>query len=378
MTKNYLLAVASLMGTIIGVGLFAIPYVIVKSGLVPLIFYFVALAALQYYLHLLFAEIILSSKGDHRLPGYMEKHNGKYGKYLTLIIAIFSEYGATLAYIIVGGLFLHQLLNPIFGGSLAFYASILFALEAFIVLCGIKIMAEAEFIMTAFLILIILLISYKGLGLAHLSNYSLISWPNVFLPYGPIFFAVSGMVVIPDICKLLAREKEKIKSAIAWGTFSAAGLMMLFVAVIVGVTGGQTTPDTLAGLSGFFSPALLRAALLFGLFAIITSMIATMESTREIFWWDFKINKHLAWALAGLAPFFLYLFGWRDITKVVSLTGAVSGGILGIAVIYLALRIKQKCERQSCIKNKINDLIGFGLSLLFLLGLMYEIWNVFK
>ncbi|MBI2459365.1 MAG: hypothetical protein HYV53_02305 [Parcubacteria group bacterium] len=378
MSKNYLLAIATLMGAIIGVGLFAIPYVTVKSGVLPLIFYMVVLAILQYYLHLLYAEIILSTRGSHRLPGYFEKYNGRAGKLITLIITVLSDYGAMLAYIIVGGLFLEQLLAPILGGGLIIYASVLFFLEAFIVLFGIRLIAGTEFIMTALLVLIIGLIGWRGLAVIQLDNYTLINWQNIFLPYGPIFFAVSGLAAIPEVCKLLEREKEKIKSAIAWATHLAAFLMLIFVLVIVGLTGANTTPDTLVGLSLVFGDGVIKIALVFGLLAIITSMICVAQASREVFWWDFKLNKNLAWALACFVPFIIYLAGLRDITKVVSLTGALAGGILGVALIYLVFKVKKKGQLKPVVKNKINKIIGLGLSLLFVLGLIYEMWSVFK
>ena len=378
MSKNYLLAVATLMGMIIGVGLFAIPYITSISGILPLIFYMVILAVVQNYLHLLYAEIILSTKGSHRLPGYVEKYKGRFSKLLTLIITIFSDYGSILAYIIVGGLFLHQLLSPVFGGSLVVYASILFLLEMLIVFFGIRLIAGTEFIMTALLILIIGLISWKGLAFIKLDNYTLVNWQHMFLPYGPIFFAVSGMAAIPEVCKLLAKEKEKIKSAIALGTYLSAALMLIFILIIVGIGGANTTPDTLSGLGQIFGDGIIKIALVFGLLAVITSMICTTQASREVFWWDLKFNKNLSLALACLIPFFTYLVGVRNITQVVSLTGAVSGGILGIVVIYLVFKIKQKCECDSVIKNKINKITGLSLSLLFLLGLIYEVWATLK
>lgn len=378
MSKNYLLAIATLMGTIIGVGLFAMPYVAARSGILPLIFYLVILARVQNYLHLLYAEVVLSSKGSHRLPGYVEKYNGRLSKLITLVITILCDYGAMLAYIIFGGLFLHQLLAPVFGGSLIIYVSVLFFFEALIVLFGIRLIAGTEFILTALLILIIVLIYWKGWAIISLSNYSLISWQNIFLPYGPIFFAISGMAAIPEVCKLLAREKEKIKSAIAWATYSSAMLMLIFVLAIAGITGPKTTPDTLTGLSLVLGDSIINIILVFGLLAVITSVICIAQASREVFWWDYKFNKYSAWALACFIPFAIYLAGLRDITKVVGLTGAMAGGILGVVVIYLVIKIKQKGELESAIKNKMNKIIGLGLSLLFVLGLIYEVWNVFK
>jgi hypothetical protein len=197
------------------------------------------------------------------------------------------------------------------------------------------------------------------------------------LPYGPIFFAVGGSAAIPEVCKLLADKPAKIKSAIAWGTFGSAVLMLAFVYVVVGITGPSTTPDSLVGLGAVLGSGLTNLLLLFGLLVVATSMIVIAQSSREIFWWDFGLDKNISWALTCFFPFWLYLIGIQNLTKTVSLTGAVSGGILGIVVIILLLKIKKKCELNSPVKCFINNPISLILSAFFILGLFYEVWNVF-
>lgn len=375
--KNYILAIATLVGTIIGVGIFTIPYVIVKSGIIALFVFMIFLGWVQYYLHLIFAEIVLSIKGQHRLPGYAEKYYGRTGKIATLVINLISDFGVIIAYIIVGGLFLHQLLNPLFGGSVIFYTTVLFIIQILIVLFGLRAVANSEFVMTAILILLIGFISWQGWRFVDFHNYTLFSWRGFLLPYGPVFFAVSGMVAIPEICQLLEQDKRRIKSVIAWSGFLSVTLMLIFIFVIVGITGNTTTPDTLIGLNSYWGDGIMKIVLLFGLLVVATSFILALEATREIFWYDFKMNKYWAWALASIIPFIFYLLGVNNITKVVSLTGSIAGGILGLVVILLILKVKRKCELKSPIKCKIDKISAVSLSILFLLGFIYEIWNVF-
>lgn len=376
--KNYLLSIAILIGTIIGVGMFAMPFVINKSGILSLFIYMPVLGFIQYYLHLLFAEAVLSIKGSHRLPGYAEKCFGATSKKIILVFNMLCDYGTILAYIILGGIFLHQLLNPIWGGSIFFYSTILFTIQALIVLFGIKTIAAAEFLMTGLLLVAIMLISWRGWNFINPANYTLVNWNNFLLPYGPVFFAVSGYAAIPEICKLLAHNKEKIKSAIAWGTFISVLMMAVFVYVIVGVTGENTSPDTLSGLKNIFGGGVMTFAFILGLLAVVTSFLTISQSLREVFWWDFKINKNLAWFLALSVPYLLYFFGLRNLTTVVSLTGAVASSLLGISMTLIVLKIKKKRDRISCIKNYINRPIVFVLCLMFVLGLIYEIWSVTK
>lgn len=376
MSKNYLLAVATLMGTIIGVGLFAMPFVINKAGIIPLFIYLIGLAALQYYLQLLFAEAVLSTKEKHRLPGLAGRYINQKSKIFTFFVEIVGAYGSILAYIIIGGLFLQQLLSPFWGGSMVFYSTILFAGVSLIVFFDIKLIAGTELVLTSFLVVAIGLIAWRGFGQIQLNNYNLLDWKNVFLPYGPIFFAVGGGAAIPEICRLLAYQKEKIKSAIAWGTFIPAALMLIFVLVIIGITGVNTTSDTLAGLSLVLNDGVITFSLIFGLLAIITSYVVIAQATEEVYQWDIGLKNKLAWFLACFIPYFLYLIGWTNLIKVISFTGAVSGGLSGIILIWLVFKVKANPERVSAIKNKLTKPVAYFLSLLFILGVIYEIWAI--
>ncbi len=373
MSKNYLLAVATLMGTIIGVGLFTMPFVINKAGIIPLFVYMAVLAAIQYYLHLLFAEVVLSTKDKHRLPGFVGKYINQKSKKFTFLVDIIGSYGSALAYIIIGGLFLHQLVNPYFGGNVFFYSTLLFAGISLIVFFDIKLIAGTELVLTSFLILAIGLIAWRGFGYIQLGNYNLLDWKNVFLPYGPIFFAVGGGAAIPEVCRLMAYQKEKIKSVIFWGTFIPAGLMLVFVMVILGITGRSTSPDTLAGLSAILTDGVITFSLIFGLLAIITSYIVIAQATEEVYQWDMGLKNKTAWFLACFIPYFLYLIGWTDLIKVISFTGAVTGGLSGIILIWLAFKVKAGPEKDSCVKCKLNLPLACVLSLLFVLGVIYEV-----
>ena len=183
------------------------------------------------------------------------------------------------------------------------------------------------------------------------------------------------MNAVPEICRLLSRQKEKIASALAWGVGISVLITLIFVVMIVGVTGSHTTPDTLAGLSSVFGNGVVILSLIFGLLSIVTSFLVATQSMREVYWWDFKMNKDVAWALACGIPYVIYLFGIQNLTKVVSLTGAFTGGVLGIILIWLVIVVQKKAEQASLIKTKINVPLAFLFSLLFVLGLVYSFFE---
>jgi len=75
--KTSILAAASLIGTIIGAGIFGIPYVMAKSGVASCFFYFLILGVAVIVLHLLYGEVLLRTKEKHRIIGFTEKYLGK-------------------------------------------------------------------------------------------------------------------------------------------------------------------------------------------------------------------------------------------------------------------------------------------------------------
>lgn len=377
MNKNYYQAIATMVGTIIGVGLFSIPFAISKAGLVPLLFLLPVLALVQHQFHRYYAEVIMANgMVKHRLPGYVEKYFGVKSKGVTLFVTLLASYGSLLAYTIVGGIFFQGLLAPTFGGSLFFYTTVLFAIEALIVLFGLKLIAKVEFYLTILLLLTIGLIVAVCFGKFEATNFIGLDWKYFFLPYGPVFFAVGGDAAIPEVCRLLAGDKKRIKRAIAWGTFIPAVATLLFAIAVVGVTGGKTSPDTLIGLSYVLSDGVIRIALLLGLLAVVTSFITVAQATKEIFFWDARIDKRISWVLALTPPYIFYLFGIHNLTKVVSLTGSVTGGLLGIVLIWLFFKVKNHTEEGAQINTRLSKGLAVVMSCFFIAGFLYSLFEL--
>lgn len=372
-SKNYFYAVMTLVGTITGAGIFALPFVIAHAGYVTFLVYLPLLVAAQCLIHLLYAKVVLSTREEHRIPGYAEEYGGKKWKKVVSFFCLVGGYGSLLAYIILGGTFLHNLLGKNLGGSLMTYTVVLFAIEALIVFAGLKMFARAESFLTGALVVMFGVLTVKCLPHLSAGNFTAVNWGEILLPYGPIFFAIGGDAAIPEVCRLLSKEKEKIKSAIILGTVSSALLMAVFALAVVGVMGGRVTPDSLTGLSQYFGNGVITSALIFGVLCIVTSCLVYLQAVREIFWWDFKINKNLAWLLAVAVPLAIYLLGIKNITSVVGFTGLVSGGLLGIILILLTRAVDKNPQKKSPIKTRTSNILTLVLCSLFILGFLSEL-----
>ena len=110
MNNKLFQALAVLIGTIIGVGLFSLPYITAQIGILTMLFYFLILGAVMILISLIYSEVALRTKELHRLPGYAEKYLGSKAKKIAFVSNGFGLTGALLAYLIVGGEFLFSLL----------------------------------------------------------------------------------------------------------------------------------------------------------------------------------------------------------------------------------------------------------------------------
>ena len=119
-----LLALATFTGTIIGVGLFGLPYVTAKIGFLPMLIYFIILSAVLIFINLMYGEIALRTAKNHRLPGYARIYLNPAAARLGYLTTFIGLTGSLLAYVLVGGEFLKNLLGPMLGGSSFLYATI--------------------------------------------------------------------------------------------------------------------------------------------------------------------------------------------------------------------------------------------------------------
>lgn len=366
--KDYFFGIAILVGTIIGVGMFSLPLVTYKAGVTAFLFFIILFGFLQHYVHLLFAEITLRTKQVHRLPGYAGIYLGKRSEVFVGVVSLLAGYGALLAYIIIGGIFLHDLLNPYFGGGFFIYSLILFLIQAVAVLIGLSIVASLELFLSLILLLVVILISFKGWQFIKADNFHLIDFSYSFLPYGAVLFAVSGSSAIPILRKLFVGKEEKLKTIIRFGTFIPVIVMIIFTLVVVGISGSATTSDTLTGLRYTLSDGIIFFALIFGILTIATSFLVVAEAVREIFYWDFKFKSFFSWIIAVWPPFILFVLGWQDLIKVVSL----SGGILGSLIVVSILRINFAAKKKRTIKPQFSvalpSWLFYVLSFVFIIG----------
>lgn len=361
--KRYVYPTAVLSGSI-GVGFLSLPYITLKAGFLMSVFYLVVLTVIIVTIHLIFAKISLVTPDFKRLPGFARYYLGKWGQVLSFISSILGYSGVLLLYLIVGGGFLTSVLSPIFGGNNFVYTFGYFIVGIFIIAFGIKAVSKIELFSITLLILSLLFIGIKEFSNIKIGNLFLgtqFDLKTLFLPYGPILFSLWGVGLIPEVEEMMRKNKKLMNRVIVIGSVIPAIIYLLFIILVLGITGSQTTESALIGLKSFLGERFSSFFLLIG--AIITFVAFCVQGLtfKKTLNYDLKIKNWQSLVIACFIPMILFLIGVKQFIPLLSIIGGVFLGIDGILILLMYKKIGGK------------NIIIYPLSLIFLLGIIYEI-----
>jgi len=368
--KNFWLAVFSLVGTTIGAGIFTLPYVFAKAGFFVGLAEFAVLVFIVLLVQQILGEITLRTKGHKRLIGLASNYLGPSWGALVSASVLLGGIGVLLIYIIFGGKFLSLIM-----GQDMFWNSVVFFIFWFLaVLARPKTFGKTEFYISSLVIFIIILISLFNFRYINFNNFRGFDIKNILLPYGVILFAITGYTVIPKMEDLLGAEKYKLKKAIKYGTLIPAIIYLIFVFIILGVSGQLTSSDAIFGFSrALNSDFIMFLGAILGLLAVTEAALSYGVYFKETLWYDLKLNKKLAWALTGLIPLSLFFLGARNVIPVISIVGALFFGFQAIIILMIHKKAKNseiKPAYAIYLPNALYYIIGVVVSL----GAILEIW----
>lgn len=359
--KKIIYAVSVLAGTIIGVGIFALPYATFRAGTWVMLGYFVILGAITILVHHIFGELSLITPDQKRLPGFARIYLGVWGERVSFVSSIVGMLGSLLAYAIVGGGFLSQLISPYFGGNYFIYVMTFLAIGSIFIFRGIKAISKLEFFSVVLFLVILLAAFFIGkpfLNTANLFHPSNLS--QLFLPYGIILFSLWGAALIPEIEEILGESKKLIRIVVPVSIIISVLIYLFFIYLVLGITGQNTTPMAIDGLKSVLGGKFMALMFFFGILTTFTSFVTIGLTLEKIFWYDLKIKKFLSWALTCFFPLALFIAGFNNFLTIISLIGAIMLGIDGSMILMMYERVTKK---------KAILL----LAAVFVLGIVYEV-----
>lgn len=373
---NMLRAVSVMIGTIIGAGMFGIPYAVSRVGVHVGTILIVVLGAVILFLNLAYGEVISRTKVTHQLTGYAEKYLGQKGKLVAFVALMTGLYGGLIAYIIKVGELLNFLV-PLSDVTTSFFWSTLFFITmALAVLVGLKLVSNIDTFLTVMLLIAFIVLSfllYPEIQPANL-NYSNIKLDTLFFPYGVILFSLGGATILGEVKSILDNKKQ-YRRTIIWGTLIPIIIYFLFTVMIIGTTGLNTSDDAIRGLHEI-NPAFSTLGAVLAILTMTTSFLGLATILKDIYHQDFKIPYFGAWALAVFPAFIIYFLGIDSFITVIGVTGGVMAGLEGIIILLMHQQAKSKGDQFPLYEINFPELMKYFLICIFVLGIVYEVAKV--
>lgn len=346
-SNTFIAALASFLGTTIGVGIFALPYTYKDSYLASLLV-LVGTGLILMSLYKMYIEILLEKGiGIHQLPGIVSKIWGKRAKNAVGIVLILGRTGIMFLYTIIladfGSLLLENVLN------ISISPFIISSVVTFIVSLAIvrhaRFKSKIELYLSSAILGIIGVISTSGILLSLLSDTSALeqlfivdtvlnstsfsgSMNQLGVIYGVTIGALSGIAAIPAL-KEISNDKKILTRVTRVGTFIVIVLYALFALFVI-TASDQVTQDALHGLGDEWWVTILAFA---GFISILTSYLGVGFSLFEVYLHDYSLPKITSWLLTLLPPIILLATGFDDFVAIAALVGGVIGGTEGLIIL---------------------------------------------
>lgn len=374
MAKNFILPISLLVGTIIGAGIFSLPFVFEKSGFGTGLGYLIFLTAAAAIIHLMYVDIILKTDGDHhhRFPGYAKIYLGKYGGLLANIITFSALFLTLTVYLILSVSFLNLIIS---GGPI--YKILLFwVLGSFAIFLGIKKAALFESITATATLLLIFIVFIFGLLANPDKIFSLPAFnlQSLFFPFGPILFSLLGEAAIPALIVYSRKENldsKNIKRIVIWGTIAPAIFYLMFIVGIIGLS-NNVSEDAVSGLISGVSPVILMIIGVFGFISLWDSYAAIGTEIKKILEYEWKLPNFIIVLAVIFIPLILYFSGLQSFLGLVSLVGGILYGLWSIMIIKTWKKVAL-IESPYSVLKRIRPITANILIFVFLIGIIYHI-----
>lgn len=367
MFGKIILPAGLLAGTIIGAGVFGLPYLFEKSGVIVSLLYLTAFGIIFSLMHLMYAEIIINTKEDHRFVGYTKIYLGKWETLLATLTSVAGVLLSLTAYLILSISFFN-LISP---DSPDIYKLLLFwLLGSLAIFWEINHLVFAEFLITIGIVgIIVALAGYGLIGAERLISFSFIVPRNLLLPYGAVLFSLSGRVAIPALVGYFRRNNlplNGLKPAVFFGTLAPALIYFIFIVGILSLS-ETVSEDSISGIIGRLPEPLLWLLGILGILALWSTYIVLGRDLKKSLNYDFNIPPLLAGLAAIITPLILYFGGVRDFLTLIGIIGGVFIGLEGIFIVLM----KQKI-------SPLNRPFAYALIFTFASGIIYELVKLLK
>gem|GEM_PF-648498 len=375
-TKNSsIFTLSAFVGTIFGVGLYSMPYVMSRSGAWIFLAYVIVVASLVFLVNFLFADVVLRTPPQERFLGYVGQYFSKRAEKIFGWITVIGFWGTFLAYLLVWGEFAYLVFGSVIPFSPIQFSLVFFILTFIVIFKGGRTVEWVDILMLLGAAVLFAILFVRGSE--HLQYFfrSTSGFDGYILPYGSVMFAFWGAGIIPEVVNQLRGEPKRILRLLIIGQIIVAVLGLMFAFFVVGMTGADTSRTAFEGLE----PYIGRVGVVIGaVIGLITTALAYNNLgwvSRNIMMFDAKFKKIAATASVVLPPVFLMMLGLVNYVLVMSVIGAIFLASQGFMIfqLYRRSRATMAPDQPSLTKKPVPSWLLTSASILFSAGILVEV-----
>jgi tyrosine-specific transport protein len=366
-----------LLGTVVGVGIFGLPYAFAQVGPVFGFVLLVFVGILSFLALLLYADLILARNGHGRYLTVVGHDLRPVERVIASLAYFGAHYGALLAYVIVGGSFAHALISPFLGGVPLVYQAVFWVIGSLLIGGGLSFLVRLQGILFPLIFLLVIVHAFLLAPHLSLSNETAFHPEQAILALGIMLFAFGGLSAVPDMRDVLKRNKKMLRKSLFFGMLVIGVLYAAFSLLVVGVTGSDTTPEAIIGLAKVIGPFAESLGSFLGLGIVMSAYLSTGVSMTNALVYDWRMGMLSAWGTVTIVPIVLVFLGATNFIAVIGLTGGILASLLGIFLViaYERARISHELPKHTLSVPQWLVLITFFMYSGMLLLTVTEIVN---
>ncbi|MDP1688788.1 MAG: aromatic amino acid transport family protein [bacterium] len=368
--------VSVLAGTIIGAGMFSLPFVFHNVGFILGFSYLIFFTFIFYITHTMYADIVLRTE---RLPGfvlYAKKYLGGWARIPATLATGVGTILVSAVYLVLVTSFVRLILPDASEGIVVF---IFWSLGSLSIFLKAKRLAKIELFVVGAIIALIGIIFFLGINNSgdYARNFYMpeAALPLFIIPFGPILFSLSGrsaiLPLLDDVRK--SRIPESYVSKIIFlGTFIPAILYTLFVLGVWGLS-DTVTNNAVSGIVRD-TAVLLPVLGIVGIAALFTTYVPIGTSLKKILEADFNFSHMTSSVAVVILPPLIYLIGF-DFLQLINIAGGI---FLAVECIFIALIWNQlnKVHRPQLLLRGFGKGTAYLIIIVFTVGLIAEIYFI--
>lgn len=340
MYTNLILPASMMVGTIIGAGMFSLPFAFLKSGLITGFSFLIGFALLYAVIYWLYADVILKTKGEHRFIGYAQMYLGQKGFWSAFFVSFVQLFFVLTVYLVLAPSF-----TKIFiGGHNLIHLLLFWFIGSLIIVLNVRKIAISEFLMVLGMLIIILLVFVFGAFKLDLNIFKSIGCgSNLLFSIGPVLFALSGTLAVPEVVSYFRESgisTKFLKGSLLLGSCLSAFAYGCFVFGVLGLS-RYVSEDAISGLVGRAPQGLLMILGVLGLLSLMSSYIVVGLNVRKVLEKDLGFSRLPAISLVVTIPLLLYLIGFQSFIGTVSFMGSFFTPIEILLLIWIWVKVRK-------------------------------------